>query len=842
MVPPQYFPKSKGEPLKTCPQCDTGYPDSQTTCPTHGLLLNEIRDFKPGMVIHKTYRIVRKLGQGGMGTVYLAQHIHMGEPRALKFLSPELSRDAALTSRFLREVRTLRQVHSRNVVDCGDLEAAEDDSLFFSMEFVDGPDLRAFLHDSSQYLNTACHPERSVPGSPATGLRRWGGGAESKDLRLHSADEPAALYQGTTGRSGLQPRLPQTQQNEARALAPAKYGNTEGGGGFNPRIKPTELTRALAPEGSLPVPLALSIARQIAEGLGAAHAKGMVHRDIKPENILMKRDAGAWLPKIADFGIVATKESSTAYTRTGGTLLTMNYAAPEQWRGTPAASLDGRTDLYALGGLLYEMLTGQTPFHAENYEGWARQHQTTPPQPPSALRPDLASWQGLDALTLRLLAKDREDRPKDVAELVGLLDAVRYLPLDEYGETEIEGRTDSLGQKVAGTSPKIIYRWGIWNGLLVGGFILAVLTILFGLHRSQQKMNSVTQTPPVVQTQPSIADIDKDIAIGSKACDEGDRLKCDGLGYLYESGSYGVVKDIGKARQFYRKSCSLGGKLSCDTLKKWDANEPKPASVEEAAKLTWTDPVTGLTWTKKDNGGDVTWQQATDYCRNLQLAGHSGWRLATIDELQGIYDPNANVNGHDHVKGNLQLSGWEWSSTQYNVNASRGAWAFGFSIFGQHPFFLDDLRDDRALCVRGSANQSGSSAVKPASVVPATIRGGGAESEALTWTDPATRMMWTKKDNGSDVTWQQATNYCRKLQLVGQSNWRLATIDELQGIYDPNTHVKGNIQLDGWEWSSSPGNESGEAWIFLFLTGKRFSFPFNNSNNNHALCVRGPGQ
>jgi len=267
--------------MKHCPQCSTGYPDSQTTCPTHGLPLNEIRDLKPGMVVHHSYRILRKLGQGGMGSVYLAQHTLMDEPRALKFLSPELSSDQAFTSRFLREVRTLRQIRNRNVVDCGDLERAEDDSLFFSMEFVDGPDLRRFLHDAPQPFD---------------------------------------------------------------------------------------------------VPLALEIARGIAEGLGAAHAKGMVHRDIKPENILMARDGDAWLPKIADFGIVATKESSSIYTRTGGTLLTMTYAAPEQWRGTAAAELDGRTDLYALGGLLYEMLTGQTAFHAENYEGWSWQHQNTPPR------------------------------------------------------------------------------------------------------------------------------------------------------------------------------------------------------------------------------------------------------------------------------------------------------------------------------------------------------------------------------------------------------------------------------------------------------------------------------
>ncbi|MGO9638644.1 MAG: serine/threonine-protein kinase, partial [Terracidiphilus sp.] len=207
--------------------------------------------------------------------------------------------------------------------------------------------------------------------------------------------------------------------------------------------------------GSLPVPLALSIARQIAEGLGAAHSKGMVHRDIKPENILMARDAAAWLPTIADFGIVATKESSTAYTRTGGTLLTMAYAAPEQWRGTPAAELDGRTDLYALGGLLYEMLTGQTPFHAENYEGWARQHHAIPPQPPSTLRPDLANWLGLDTLVLRLLAKDRNDRPKDVSELLGLLDAVRLVSPEANRETVSENNV----QKLSWIAESLRRRW-----------------------------------------------------------------------------------------------------------------------------------------------------------------------------------------------------------------------------------------------------------------------------------------------------------------------------------------------------------------------------------------------
>ncbi|HEY1207743.1 MAG TPA: protein kinase [Terracidiphilus sp.] len=382
--------------MKTCPQCNTGYPDSHTTCPTHGLLLNEIRDLKPGMIIRNTYRIVRKLGQGGMGAVYLAQHTLMNEPQALKFLSSELSQDEAFTSRFLREVRTLRQIRHKNVIDAGNLEPAEDGTLFFSMEFVDGPDLRRFLHDAP---------------------------------------------------------------------------------------KPFDVS------------LALNIARQIAEGLGAAHAKGMVHRDIKPENILMVRDGDTWLAKIADFGIVATKESSTVYTRTGGTLLTMAYAAPEQWRGTPAAELDGRTDLYALGGLLYEMLTGRTAFRAENYESWARQHQTTPPQPPSTLRPDLANWQGLDALVLRLLAKDREQRPRHVTELLGLLDAVKSVPREVHQDTAIDRPAASLGQKTAGGKPKSTLHRSILIGLFACGMVLAAFAMWFGLNRFPMQVNPTVHAP-----------------------------------------------------------------------------------------------------------------------------------------------------------------------------------------------------------------------------------------------------------------------------------------------------------------------------------------------------------
>ena len=166
------------------------------------------------------------------------------------------------------------------------------------------------------------------------------------------------------------------------------------------------LRQMLDEAGPLPAGQAAAIAAAVCEGLEAAHAAGLVHRDIKPANIIL---AGGEV-KILDFGI-ARAEGTAAGTATGIVLGTAAYLSPEQAAGRPAGPT---SDLYALGCVLFEMLTGAPPFTAQSAVGLAYRHVHDDPGPPSARRPDVPA--SLDQMTTRLLAKDPADRPAGAAE------------------------------------------------------------------------------------------------------------------------------------------------------------------------------------------------------------------------------------------------------------------------------------------------------------------------------------------------------------------------------------------------------------------------------------------
>jgi serine/threonine-protein kinase len=167
--------------------------------------------------------------------------------------------------------------------------------------------------------------------------------------------------------------------------------------------------------GTLPLPEALDYARQIAGGLGHAHAAGIVHRDIKPANVAITRDG---VVKILDFGIAKVADASL--TRTGMVLGTLAYMSPEQAAGEK--QVDQRTDLWALGVVLYEMLAGRRPFAQDTIAALFHAVQAQEPTPLQELRPDVSA--GLQQVVTRLLQKEREQRYPNMAALLDALEAV----------------------------------------------------------------------------------------------------------------------------------------------------------------------------------------------------------------------------------------------------------------------------------------------------------------------------------------------------------------------------------------------------------------------------------
>ncbi len=271
------------------------------------------------------YEILSQIGEGGMGTVYLARHPYIDRKAAIKVLRPSLAKDATLVQRFFNEARAANAIRHPNIIDIIDVGlTAEGGTPYLMMEFLEGENLSV-------------------------------------------------------------------------------------------RIKRM---------GKIRVGDAVEFAYQTASALSAAHSKGIIHRDLKPENLYLVPDPsvpGREVVKVLDFGIAKLRgdlQGDSVKTQTGALMGTPPYMSPEQCRGI-SDQIDHRTDIYALGIIMYEMLCGAPPFVGEGFGEILVMHLTRAVEPPRARNPGIPEH--LEAVILRALAKDANQRFGSMTELQAAL-------------------------------------------------------------------------------------------------------------------------------------------------------------------------------------------------------------------------------------------------------------------------------------------------------------------------------------------------------------------------------------------------------------------------------------
>jgi serine/threonine-protein kinase len=254
------------------------------------------------------------------------------------------------------------------------------------------------------------------------------------------------------------------------------------------------LGKVMHESGVLEAGRAIPIAVQIARGLQAAHDKGIIHRDLKPENVfVLERDGQADVVKIVDFGIAKDQTYTKRLTQAGMVLGTPEYMSPEQATGQ---ATDHRVDMYSLGCILYEMLTGDVPFKDDTATKTLTLHVFEKPVPPSVRRPDLAIPPALEAVVMRCLQKKRDDRFADLRELMGALERAGG-ELREKGASEpgtraapVPGASDTE-TALAAVRPR---RTALYAGLAV--LAAAALALTLGLARSKRAEQSIPPAAP----------------------------------------------------------------------------------------------------------------------------------------------------------------------------------------------------------------------------------------------------------------------------------------------------------------------------------------------------------
>jgi serine/threonine protein kinase len=241
--------------------------------------------------------------------------------------------------------------------------------------------------------------------------------------------------------------------------------------------------------GRLPLPELLRVGREIAEGLAAAHAQGLVHRDIKPANVWLE-ERGGWV-RIVDFGLARGSEPDAQFSQVGTVIGTPAFMAPEQATG---AAVDARCDLFGLGAVLYRAASGQSPFGDRDTLSILSALATRTPVPPHRIVPSLPRM--FSGLVMRLLAKDPDDRPQSAREVVEAIEALERGETEEEADAglpeetalpptpaaEVEGRKRDGGRPKRPRGRRKKKRsdsgrdWGPW--VLVAGAALIVVVVL----------------------------------------------------------------------------------------------------------------------------------------------------------------------------------------------------------------------------------------------------------------------------------------------------------------------------------------------------------------------------
>ncbi|HET7632197.1 MAG TPA: serine/threonine-protein kinase [Gemmatimonadaceae bacterium] len=342
--------------LKICPQCGTEYELDQRFCPKDGttLRMQGSENDLVGSIIADRYHVLRKLGEGGMGQVYLAEHVKMGRKSAVKVMNPGMVNDADAISRFNREASNASRINHPNVAAVYDFGETGEGLIYLAMEFVEGP----------------------------------------------------------------------------------------------------PLTKLIEQLGALPPLRAADICRQAADALSVAHDMGIVHRDLKPDNIMVAKNRdGSDLVKVVDFGIAkAADNEAQKVTKTGLVVGTPEYMSPEQLAGD---KLDGRSDIYSLALVAFNMLTGKLPFPSESAQEAMIMRLTDKPRPLAEMKPDTAWTDEVQAVMDKALERDAAQRYQGAAQFGrDLYQTVEAMPqsVAAAAGTQVMGAAAGAGSASAPTA------------------------------------------------------------------------------------------------------------------------------------------------------------------------------------------------------------------------------------------------------------------------------------------------------------------------------------------------------------------------------------------------------